>query len=150
MTTLLALDPGFTTGWSFHRYDAVTPLTLLSHGQIVGGNRGFIDWWNAREKTWDEVVAETFVDDHRTSSPDVTPLRIEGSLDVLWPEWIGQRNFMKLHARDDMLKASGLWLKGQPHATDSVRHALALMKTRRHEPTLRRYWPARTHESAPG
>ena len=144
MTLLRALDPGKTTGWSEWHYDAMTTLTLLDYGQISGGSRGLIAWWQSRPEP-DEVVAETFVDDHRTMSPDLTPVRIEGALDVLFPGWIGQRNSYKAHADDVMLKRTGLWFVGQPHATDSGRHALAFQKTRRHLPTIERYWPRRPH-----
>lgn len=138
MRTLLALDPGGTTGWSFWKYDAVTPLLHVDHGMIRGGLDGFIRWWaDTNGGDPDEVVSETFVLDGRTAQPDVTPLKIEGALSVLFPGWIGQRNFAKAHAPDDLLKVKGLWWPGQPHAVDSARHAVAYLKTRRHAPTLR-------------
>lgn len=142
MTTLLALDPGGTTGWSFWKYSATEPLTYVDHGQISGGNHGFVEWWGETlGGEPDEVVAEIFIDDHRTMSPDLTPLRIEGALDVLFPGWIGQRNTMKSHANDLFLKRSGLWWEGAQHARDSARHALACMKLRRHMPSMLLYWP---------
>lgn len=144
MTILLALDPGGTSGWSFWSYSATEPLTHIDHGQISGGNIGFVEWWNdTNGGDPDEVVAEIFVNDHRTADPDLTPLRIEGALDVLFPGWIGQRNVMKAHADDLFLKRVGLWWPGEQHARDSARHAVALMKVRRHIPTMRRFWPPR-------
>ena len=149
MTTLLALDPGGTTGWSIHHYSSIAPLTLIAHGQIQHGVDGFCAWWHSHHhiEAIDEVVSELFVDDHRTASPDTTPLRIEGALTALWgPSWIGQRNTFKLHAPDELLKRHDLWFVGEPHATDSARHALALLKTRKHYPTLMRFWPPRRGE----
>lgn len=145
MTTLLALDPGGTTGWSFWRYDAVTPLRHVDHGMIPGGLRGFIQWW---EETAggdpDEIVAEDFILDGRTAMPDTTPLEILGALDMAAPvPVIRQRNVMKAMATDEFLKRNDLWWKGAGHDRDSARHALALMKRRKHVPTLRRYWPPR-------
>lgn len=142
--TLLALDPGGTSGWSFWRFSDTEPLAHVDHGMISGGNRGFIRWWDETNGgDPDIVVAEIFVDDHRTVSPDTTPLRIEGALDVLFPAWVGQRNVMKAHAPDSLLKEHDLWWPGAGHDRDSARHAIAYMKTIRHLPTLRAYWPPR-------
>ena len=143
MTTLLALDPGGSTGWSTWYYDAVTPLRLLEYGTIPGGRDGFISWALGRRGGFDEVVAESFVLDGRTAQPDVTPLRIETAIDMIFGRWgddvpvIYQRNFMKGHAPDDLLKRLGLWFKGKGHDRDSARHAIALQKRRKHIPTLK-------------
>lgn len=141
MTTLLSLDPGGSTGWSVWTYDAVTPLRLVEYGTITGGLRGFLDWFNSPAGDLDEIVAEDFILDGRTARPDTTPLEILGALEALvWasgPPLIRQRNFMKNHAPDDLLKRLGLWWPGKGHDRDSARHALALLKTRKHAPTLR-------------
>ena len=149
MTDLLSFDPGGTTGWARFYYDATTPLQLVDYGQISGGNTGFALWSKTflAEDRVDEIVFEDFIDDGRTEFPDVTPLLIKGSIESLWtlegiPTAI-QRNVMKAHAPDEMLKEHGLWLRGEPHATDAVRHALALLKVRRHIPTMRKFWPRR-------
>ena len=143
MNTLLALDPGGTTGWSRWSYDAFTPLRHIDHGQIAGGLVGFVKWWEKQDECdIDEVVSESFVLDGRTTAPDVTPLRIEGALAVLWPGVIYQRNSYKAHAPNEKIKALGLWWRGEPHAVDTARHALALMKVRKHMPTLRWAYPA--------
>jgi hypothetical protein len=143
---LLALDPGKTTGWSLWHYDAITPLTLDQRGQVEGGLAGLLQFM-ARVDI-DEVVAETFRLDGRTPKPDVTPLRIEGALSVVFPGWIGQANTCKRSADDLFLKRNQLWFSGLPHATDSARHALHLLKVRRHMPTIRRYWPDPRGENA--
>lgn len=145
MTLLLALDPGGTTGWSIWQYDALTPAMPFEHGQITGGVQGFVEWWREHERDIepdvDEVVSESFVLDGRTVSPDVTPLRIEGALSVLWPHGvIYQRNTFKAHAPDATLKRLGFWWRGEQHARDSARHALAFLKVRKHLPTVRAYW----------
>lgn len=153
MNTLLALDPGGTTGWSCWEYDALTPLRPIAHGQIVGGVRGFVAWWGLQRDglglPWDEVVSESFVLDGRTPNPNIQPLRIEGALEVLWPgPMVYQRNTFKSHLRDERIKDLGLWWKGQPHAIDSMRHAFALMKVRKHAPTIRMAWPQERRAAA--
>lgn len=140
---LLSLDPGGTTGWSLWRLSDTEPLTYIMSGQISNGVRGFIEWWADKPLEPDIVVAETFRLDGRTPRPDVTPLKIEGALAVLFPDWHGQPNTMKVHATDAFLKANGFWLPGKQHARDSVRHALAYAKLHRHEPTLRALWGPR-------
>ncbi|MDF2990241.1 MAG: hypothetical protein K0S37_755 [Microbacterium sp.] len=153
MTRLLALDPGGTTGFSVWEYGPLQPLTHIHHGQIAGGLRGFGAWARRFDEPIDEVVAESFVDDHRTADPDVTPLRIEGVIDFVWGVHgvpvVLQRNFAKAHARDALLERMGWWWKGQEHARDSARHAVAFLKTARHAPTLRLINPPRPRTERP-
>lgn len=147
MNRILGLDPGKATGWSLWEYDAITPLRPVSHGTIEGGLSGFLAWWRdgGVEFTTDEVVCESFRLDGRTPNPDITPLRIEGALAALWPETIFQPNTMKLHMTDERIKALGLWWPGKGHDRDSLRHVWALMKMRKHYPTLMAGWPPRVH-----
>lgn len=148
MTSLLALDPGGTTGWSTFFYDATTPLQLIAQGQWERGIYGFIAQYQEALQRYEvnEVVSESFVLDGRTANPDVTPLRIEGAIAALTPAHVPvvyQRNTFKSHADDLLLKRAGLWFVGQEHSRDSARHAVAFLKTRRHMPTLRALWPPR-------
>jgi hypothetical protein len=145
MTYLLALDPGGSTGWSKWFYDETTPLTHLAHGTQSGGVAGFRDWWErsgpdslgADGFIPDELVVESFVLDGRTISPDITPLRIEGALTVLWRGPIAlQRNLYKRHAPDPLLREHGLYWRGPGHDRDAARHAVAYLVTRKHMPTL--------------
>lgn len=140
---LLALDPGGTTGWSLWRYTAIEPLTLISYGMVGLGLTGFLHWWqeNFASMEVDEIVIEDFVLDGRTPRPDTTALELIGATIALSPvPVIRQRNVAKIHATDEMLKRSGLWWRGAGHDRDSAKHALALVKTRRHVPTIARYW----------
>lgn len=144
MTTLLALDPGGTTGYSLWWYDAITPLRPIEHGQTPDGVEGFIHWWNTQDThLWDEIVSERFVLDGRTARPDTTPLKIEGVLMVERPDVIFQPNGFKAAVPDAVLKRLGFWWKGQQHARDSARHALAYLKARGHRPTMRAYFAPR-------
>lgn len=147
MTSLLALDPGGTTGWSLWEYGPDAPLTLQDFGQVPGGVYAFSQWARTLQRTtWvDQVVAESFLDDGRTDAPDVTPLRLEGAIVALFQvegaQVVWQRNTAKASASDEFLKRHGLWLEGKPHARDSVRHAIHYAKSRQHLPTIERFWP---------
>lgn len=144
MSALLALDPGGCTGWSLWLYGDQSPLEHVDHGQIPGGVDGFVSWWRQSGISWDEVVSESFVLDGRTPNPDITPLRIEGALAVLWRQGVHyQRNTAKMHLTNDQAKEFGVYWPGQQHAIDSARHAFARMKAIRHMPSLLRYWPPR-------
>lgn len=144
MTSLVSFDPGGSTGWSLWQYDAVTPIRHVKHGTITGGLQGFLGWWDGFRYRYDfdEILAEDFILDGRTLKPDTTPLEILGALEFAanveqGVPLVRQRNFMKSHAPDELLKRADLWWPGAGHDRDSARHAIALMKTRRHEPTLR-------------
>jgi hypothetical protein len=139
MSILLAVDPGKTTGASLWKYSETEPLECTWHGQIPDGLQGVIDFMFDHAEP-DIVVSEQFVLDGRTPNPDVTPLHIEGALmrhyEIVW----FQRNNFKKHVSNEMLKAYDLYWKGEPHAMDSARHALAFMKVNRHMPTLQKYF----------
>lgn len=148
--TLLALDPGGTTGYSLWVYDSITPLRPLEHGQITGGVDGFIEGWRYLDANWDidEVVSESYRLDGRTPKPDVTPLRIEGALAVLRPDTVYQPNTYKSIVTDERIKALGLWWPGEQHARDSLRHAWARMRHLKHMPTLLAGWPPKRKPTA--
>lgn len=144
MSLILGLDPGGTTGFAVFDVQPGEPFKLLEHGQISNGSYGFARWWDERPDLHGaRVVSETFEDDHRTEDPDITPLRIEGILDYVARDWIGQPNYCKASAPDEFMKRYGLWFKGQPHATDAARHVVHWAKSKRHVPTLRAWWPRR-------
>lgn len=147
MRKLLALDPGSTTGMSIWEYDSVTPLTKVAHGQIQGGLDGFLEYFypfTGQFPAFDVIVSESFVLDGRTPNPDITPLKIEGVLAAHAHRTHTlvrlQRNNWKKHVDDNKLVEAGVYIAGMPHANDSMRHALAYMKTTFHRPTLEKYF----------
>ena len=147
MRRLIAFDPGKCTGVSLWQYDSDTPLSLVGSGQIEGGVDGFLEYFyptDGRYMIWDVIVSESFVLDGRTPNPDVTPLKIEGILEAHAHRTGAlvrfQRNNFKAHVDNDLLKKFELYKPGQPHAMDSMRHALAYMKTSHHMPTLNHYF----------
>lgn len=139
---LLCFDPGKTTGWASFEVHRDEPIELIGSGMISGGVKGFVEWVDEDlplelEGASFTVVSELFIPDGRTRKPDLTPLKIEGVLSYLWPDWVGQRNVMKMHAPDEMLKRLGLWKPGAGHDRDGIRHGLAYAKAQGHMPTIR-------------
>ena len=147
MTRMLCLDPGGTTGVAWFNMNADAPIELLEVDQVKGGSDGAIRYLLAHAASVDILVSESFVLDGRTPKPDVTPLRIEGAMEALHlsgllPKPVMQRNNMKVHANDVLLKRAGLWKPGQQHARDAIRHGIAYAKSRGHRPTIEWLWPA--------
>lgn len=147
MSTLLALDPGGTTGWSLWELPETEPLRHLQHGMVKGGLGGFLHWWLPDGIVPDIVVAEDFILDGRTLTPDTTPLEILGALQAIRPDLIRQRNTAKALVPDSLLSAHGWKWKGAGHDRDSARHAIAYARTIRHMPTLRAFWPPKRREN---
>jgi hypothetical protein len=146
MKTLLALDPGGTTGASIWQYDNNTPLTHVAHHQITDGIEGFVKFLlpDGKPLPFDVVVYENFRLDGRTPNPNVDPLRIEGVIavyeHVMKVPTFSQGNGFKAHVDNDKLKEHNLYWPGQQHAMDSARHALAWAKRTHHMPTLLQYF----------
>lgn len=150
-SNLLSVDPGGTTGWSLWFYDAQTPLQHVSHGMVEGGLDGFLRWFDDTIEPLDEIcqireiVIEDFILDGRTLTPDTTALEIIGAVKhAVWgtgTTLTRQRNTYKAHADDATLKRLGFWWPGVGHDRDSARHALAYVKTHRHMPSIRAFWP---------
>lgn len=142
MRTILALDPGKTTGWSYWEYDDETPAQCIVWGQTINGVQGYIE--EHFDKTPDLIVSEQFVLDGRTPNPDITPLQIEGVIlaqaNVHNLQVVFQRNNFKKHVDNELLKKHRLYWAGNQHAMDSSRHALAYLKTTMHMPTLKHYF----------
>ncbi|MFF2388943.1 hypothetical protein [Agromyces sp. NPDC058104] len=157
MTTILGIDPGgrpsaaksrSATGWSAWEYDAVTPPRPITHGQVQGDEWRFRRWFLEEMPEAfpggrpDEIVCERFLPDGRTLFPDITPLKIEGILIMARPDTVFQPNGFKSALVDKKIHELGLWWPGEGHAIDSMRHVFALLKERRHMPTLM-LWPPR-------
>jgi hypothetical protein len=148
---LLAIDPGFATGISLWRVPEDEPIERESYWLVPGGINGFLEWYLLAYPDFDFLVAEEFIQDGRTPRVDVNALEIQGWLkgwdkmndwEIFW-----QRNAMKRHAPDKLLKQHGFYVTGKQVAwidgkdvNDSFRHALAWAKIN-HRPTLEFIWP---------
>lgn len=157
---VLVLDPGKVTGWSVWVLPTDEPIYRVDYGLIKGGLAGFIDWLIEHHRYVSEciVVCEKFVPER--GGEDLLPLQIEGALactqrtlaaaEVVWQLRSRKRNLGVRSRRDHLLRAHGLWLRGDDPAidhedardvNDTALHALIFAKDYEHQPTLRAYWP---------
>lgn len=143
--TLLALDPGETTGWSI--WECNTPSTfvkMIACGQldtwdkenssIVNCVHNFPELISTAKKYGPlEVVMEAYrvyewkADSHSWS--DVPTLRIIGSMETRLiddsiPYTFQTAQVAKKFVTDELLKRFGFYERGQRHSRDSMRHAL--------------------------
>lgn len=161
--SILALDPGESTGWSLWALDDDYPIQRLDYGLVKGGMEGLVTFMEVRLGAVrpDVIVCEKWnVNDGRRGDP-TEPLRIEGAMyaiaSALGLELVFQPTSMKDQCHDYVLQDNGLWIspaeaKLDPailwvdarDVNDSQIHALAWAKTTaQHEPTLAAYWPER-------
>lgn len=159
--TILAFDPGWTTGWALFALDDDRPVQRLEYGAIHDGLPGFVEFIEQRLGLLrpDILICEKFnEDDGRKANADLTPLPIEGALyavaralniEVTWQS-IG----MKVLCSDQTLKDQGLWItpaeaKVDPailwtdarDVNDAQIHIGGWCKAHGHEPTVEAWWP---------
>lgn len=162
--TLLTLDPGEATGWFYGAYDKVTPLQRISSGIIPGGAVGLskflVDFFTLRRLPT-HVVAERFVPDGTDGAAEMVSPQGEGVILALLGERVrwqlrGDKalGYSSVAEADDLLRRRGWWLTGADcawkdgrDANDAALHAIKLMRTLRHRPTLQWLWPR--NEEAP-
>jgi hypothetical protein len=143
--TVIALDPGGTTGWAlFH----VHPDAMTGDPDIhIFGRYGNVLWWTAGEFTGDqdgqidEIVelvaswpyARLVTEDFkiRQLNAYLDPVEINAAL-----RWaVRPRRFEKQSPSlamstltDERQKALGLWIPGKEHARDGVKHAYTYLR----------------------
>ncbi len=145
MKTILSFDPGGTTGYAYVSFDE-SSLTLIKSGQITGSLSGFLEWWKERDPLQQDLilVCESFTLREGVRGVNLDPCYIIGALEVLSGNNAVryQPPSHKVFCNNDVLKNLGMWLKGQDHARDAVRHAIAYLRNvEHHAPTLERGWP---------
>lgn len=132
---ILTLDPGETTGYSIWNSDPLN-ATMIKCGQLKTwpmqeAVKSFTDILQAEQP--DLVVFERYniyewkTDSHSWS--DVPTLRIIGCLETLCIQLsINIYNQSAQQAKnfcdDEKLQAWNLWIKGQRHARDAIRHGV--------------------------
>lgn len=145
MKSILSFDPGGTTGWAFIGYEDDTEPTVLAYGQIPDGHLGFIKWWNQRVQYLPDttIVCESFTLRQGIPGVNLEPCYVMGALQALYDdEIVYQSPMFKGFCDNDALKAMGFYVKGQQHARDAFRHAVAYLRTHeKHIPTMRKGWP---------
>lgn len=140
--TVIAFDPGGTTGWSLFAIhpEAMGPDPLIP----VAAN---IDMWAAGEFTGvltdqvDEVVelcaswpdARLVTEDFHLRQMDADLAPVEVNAMMAWA--LRPRYFIKQQANlamsmvtDDRQKSWGFWLPGKPHARDAIKHNLTFLR----------------------
>jgi hypothetical protein len=143
--SILSFDPGGTTGWAFIGYEDDTEPVVLAYGQIPDGHVGFIQWWNQRVQYLPDtvIVCESFTLRQGIPGVNLEPCYVMGALQALYDDKIVYQSPMfKSFCDNDALKAMDFYVKGQQHARDAFRHAVAYLRTHeKHVPTMKKGWP---------
>ncbi len=132
--SVLALDPGETTGWAFFAKVSISPLTvdLLDCGQLLTKEKGV----GEIEKLLDRleprvVVAEDYkvyrwkLKQHSWS--DLYTPRLIGAIETLCsqrqiPLYMQMAQTAKGFCTDDKLRLWGFYKPSMKHARDAIRH----------------------------
>lgn len=134
---VLAFDPGETTGWA-HFYD----YKLVGCGQLntktvpyayASLQPLFATTVNKADGTPIQVAIEDYriyswkSDDHKWAA--VHTVKVVGLCELLCalyqlPHSLRMAQNAKMFVTDEKLKSWGLWISGQKHARDAVRHAV--------------------------
>lgn len=143
---LIALDPGQTTGYSVWEYqptDIATRLTQIEAGQLntwpMENAVKSLDLLFVKHNP-NLIIHESYhiyawkTDDHTHSS--VPTLRVIGCIETLCiqrniPLDYQSAQVAKNFVADKKLNDWGLWIKGQRHARDSIRHAIYYLMFRK-------------------
>lgn len=129
--TLLALDPGETTGYTVFNGDELVGVGQLATKDI---DKGVIELIKILDKFKPSfVVYEAYrvykwkTKDHANS--DLHTSQFIGVIRAICamrsiPYHMQMAQVAKQFCTDDKLKEWGLWIKGQRHARDAIRHAI--------------------------
>jgi len=144
---ILSFDPGGTTGYAFIVYHQDHDPIMIDSGEIPNGHQGFIEWWRSggvEMSIGSVLVCESFTLRQGIPGVNLEPCYVMGALEALSrkQEVVYQRPTYKAYCDNDALKRLGMYLRGQQHARDAVRHAIAYLRlVERHQPTYRLGWP---------
>jgi len=147
--TIVAYDPGLVTGVAQGVFSDTEPLRVLggialTYDEIL---EGFDDMTQVK---FDHVVSEKFI--ARTDNPfvpDLTPVRVEGILDLAYERDINWRlRTKKSQVPDSILKEHGIWMTGKDvdwtdgrDVNDAIIHMIGYVAfDLRHVPTIREYF----------
>lgn len=161
--TLVAFDPGGTTGYSVmtvHPLALVDPAVAIlhnvlhwGHGQIVGDENtqsaemlGIVDAWPGCCVLIEDFILRVSSGDREVLSPVRITAKVEFGLFLAGtvPHFRQMPSEAKNVATDDRLKSWGFYQRegGQQHARDADRHALTwLRKCKQHAWMRAQCWP---------
>ena len=146
--TVLALDPGGTTGWfiiGIHpaavsgdpELKILENVEFWSAGQFTGPEQSQCDEIIELIEAWPSarLVSELFTLRSRITSPEIFALERMNAI-VSWairPRYMvfQQPSLAMSTMTDDRLKEAGFWVSGKEHARDAARHALTFLKRQR-------------------
>ena len=142
MPTILAFDPGVTTGYAYVSFDKGVEPSLVNAGQILGGHRGFIKAWDLLPKA-DILVCESFTLREGIRGVNPEPCYVIGALEALRYDAVNyQPAAFKTFCDNTALKNLDMYIPGQQHARDAIRHAIGYLRTKElHIQTLKKGWP---------
>ena len=144
----VAFDPGYATGMASGRIVDDGPLELLDAAIVP------YEFW---QPAWYELlgaadqitpIAEKFTLRDNEFRADLTAVRIEGTLELLWDHINWRDPSTKTQVPDEVLRDIEWWQTGSDvdwedgrDANDAIIHLLGHVAfTMRHEPTLRAYF----------
>lgn len=148
VTRIVALDPGKITGVAYGQFSNESPLALIKV-EAVPYNWLDQEWWSDIYAHHDIFVSESFTLRDNAFMADLTPVKIEGMMDLMLDGMVNYRQpALKTQVPDTVLKEHGLWQTGKDvdwedgrDANDAIIHLLGHVAfTLKHLPTLREYF----------
>lgn len=145
---ILALDPGWHTGWSLWR----SP-DLIAQGTTLDGCEGFLEWWPSPPSET-VVVMEDYISDGSTagrvwSSEVIGAVKALHRGPIVMQKRTDKANLFNQRSKGDRGQTERFdWLRsrgfgGTTHELDSITHALVYLKNRRDQGVIDRYWFSR-------
>lgn len=163
---VFAVDPGETTGWALLwiptanmvlRDVSVLEDVEFSCGQWSGSEDSQADAFKAELIGLEcPVIFEDFIlRQFRRDRTLLSPVRVMAKMEYvlhrhrlltadpkLNPVRKQQASLAKSTATDARLRSWGLWIKGQPHARDAIRHGVTFLRRAKGDGRLRNWaWP---------
>jgi hypothetical protein len=156
---VLSLDPGGTTGWAAMSYDSSKPIVLgrPTDGDWVVGQLGPHEHHlELRELLYKfptaTIVCESFEFRQYRQRDNINLMSREyigivklfgqerGGLKSTLPVVFQTAGAAKPFVTDEKLKIMGLWVPGQKHARDALRHMVTYLVRKEHRTELVKSW----------
>lgn len=120
---VIALDPGITTGVALY---TDWPNKYVKTDQLKEFHEGFFNYLVRNKPT--EIVYESFIYQRR-NKVELYPVEVIGVIKLYAqtyniPLFVQSASQAKGFMTDDKIKKMGLWVRGQKHGMDALRHLL--------------------------
>lgn len=152
MSTVLAIDPGMSTGITLMEYKIRERPEIVGQWQIEGGLAGLARFIEEDRPTFSDLVVERFTPRpvaFSYSLDELEPLRIEGYLACFfrdgftWQDPPQRKLVRTLPETEKFLQAYGYWATGTDvgckdanDANSATMHALAYIRNQAHRATI--------------